>query len=233
MNQVFEQLLKANSVTAYYVAQATGLSYPTLSNWRNGKTKDPQDETLQKIADFFNVPLEFLKGEVKSIECPDCHYQYNPCRPKSMTAHNSFHKHFMEVQKHYGIIIPSREDAEKRRANAFSILRDIKYDKFRRISAFATYSACNFVCFLYDTDFPTNIDMEEYARLQAEALRPDASISLDLCNAIRKEYGLAEYVEDLKADITDWEYAMVLRYRELPKDSKELVHRMFGMGGKT
>ena len=38
-----------------------GLSRGSVTNWKNGKM--PQDVTLNKIANYFNVTIEYLKGE--------------------------------------------------------------------------------------------------------------------------------------------------------------------------
>jgi len=58
--QVFVNLLTERNVTAYKVAKATGISTATITNWKKGKYV-PKDEKLQKIADYFEVSLEYLK----------------------------------------------------------------------------------------------------------------------------------------------------------------------------
>lgn len=66
MYEIFAKLLLENNVTAYQVGKATGISTSTLSEWKNGKSK-PKIDKLQKIADFFNVPVDYLlTGEKKS-----------------------------------------------------------------------------------------------------------------------------------------------------------------------
>lgn len=58
----FEQLLTENNTTAYRVAKDTGIAQATLSDWKNGKS-NPKYEKLAKIADYFNVSVEWLNGE--------------------------------------------------------------------------------------------------------------------------------------------------------------------------
>ena len=66
MYEIFAKLLSDNNVTAYQVGKATGISTSTLSEWKNGKYT-PKSDKLQKIADYFNVPVEYLlTGEKKS-----------------------------------------------------------------------------------------------------------------------------------------------------------------------
>ena len=58
----FEQLLQKNNVTAYRVSKETGIAQATFSAWKLGKSA-PKLEKLQKIADYFGVPIEYFTGE--------------------------------------------------------------------------------------------------------------------------------------------------------------------------
>ena len=65
MYEIFEQLLKTHGVTPYRVAKETGITTATLTSWKQGKYT-PKPEKMQKIADYFNVSLEYLMtGEEK------------------------------------------------------------------------------------------------------------------------------------------------------------------------
>lgn len=43
------------------VSKATGIDQKTLSNYETGKTR-PDSEALIKLADFFNVSIDYLVG---------------------------------------------------------------------------------------------------------------------------------------------------------------------------
>ena len=45
------------------VAVELKLGKPSVTRWKNGA--EPRDATLQKIADYFGVTVEYLKGEEK------------------------------------------------------------------------------------------------------------------------------------------------------------------------
>lgn len=64
MYEIFEQLLQKNGVTSYKVSKDTGISQTTLSSWKNGKIT-PKVDKLQKIADYFNVTVDYLMGVEK------------------------------------------------------------------------------------------------------------------------------------------------------------------------
>lgn len=59
MYEIFENLLKKNGVTAYKVAKESGVTQTALSNWKTGKST-PTTKTLQKIADYFGVTIDYL-----------------------------------------------------------------------------------------------------------------------------------------------------------------------------
>ena len=55
----FQKLCELNNVKPGTVSRETGISTATLTSWKQGKYTPKQDK-LQRIADFFNVTLEFL-----------------------------------------------------------------------------------------------------------------------------------------------------------------------------
>lgn len=59
MYEYFQNLLDKYGVTAYKVAKETGVTTATLTNWKHGKYT-PKPDKLQKIADYFGVPLSYL-----------------------------------------------------------------------------------------------------------------------------------------------------------------------------
>lgn len=62
MYEKFSRLLQDYNTTAYKVSKETGISQQTLSDWKNGKSQ-PKTDKLQKIADYFGVPITYFTGE--------------------------------------------------------------------------------------------------------------------------------------------------------------------------
>lgn len=68
MYDIFEQLLQKRGLTSYKVAKEAGVTQTALSNWKSGKST-PTTKTLQKIADYFGVTIDYLMtGEEKDSE---------------------------------------------------------------------------------------------------------------------------------------------------------------------
>lgn len=54
-------LMEAHGLTQYALAKRLGISQSTICNWLNGK-KEPSIESLWKVADFFDVTVDYLIG---------------------------------------------------------------------------------------------------------------------------------------------------------------------------
>ncbi len=61
MYEIFERLLQKHGLTAYKVSKLTGVTQSTLSDWKRGRST-PKTDTLQKIADYFGVSVDYLMG---------------------------------------------------------------------------------------------------------------------------------------------------------------------------
>lgn len=61
MYEIFRKLLNERNVTVYRVSKETGISSATFTEWKNG-TYTPKQDKIQKIADYFNVSVDYLLG---------------------------------------------------------------------------------------------------------------------------------------------------------------------------
>ena len=65
MYEVYCKLRDLRGVKDADVVRATGITKSTFSDWKSGRS-EPKKEKLQKIADFFDVSLDYLMtGEEK------------------------------------------------------------------------------------------------------------------------------------------------------------------------
>ena len=62
----FQALLDKTNKTAYQVSKETGISQPTLSDWKNGRSK-PKFDKLLLLAKYFGVPVEYFADEEKEV----------------------------------------------------------------------------------------------------------------------------------------------------------------------
>ena len=57
---IFSDLCKQNNMSPNGVCSVLGFSTATATHWKKGSM--PQGKTLKKIADYFNVPIDYLLG---------------------------------------------------------------------------------------------------------------------------------------------------------------------------
>ena len=62
MYEKFEKLMRDKQVKAADVSRATGITTTTLSAWKKGRY-EPKADKVQKIADFFGVPVSYFYDE--------------------------------------------------------------------------------------------------------------------------------------------------------------------------
>ena len=55
----FSELLKNSGVRVADITRATGIKSTVFSEWKSGKSQ-PKADKMQKIADYFNVSLDYL-----------------------------------------------------------------------------------------------------------------------------------------------------------------------------
>ena len=63
---IFEKLCALKGLSPNAVAKELHIASGTVSEWKKGRT--PQNATLKKIADYFAVSVEYLKGETDEKE---------------------------------------------------------------------------------------------------------------------------------------------------------------------
>lgn len=60
MYEIFEKIIKEKGLKPADVARGTGLSSTFFTEWKKGKSKNPNPVSLQKIAEFLGISLDYL-----------------------------------------------------------------------------------------------------------------------------------------------------------------------------
>lgn len=96
MWEIFEELRKSKGVTAYEVAKACGFHQSTLTRWKSGVSA-PNTEKLQRIADYFGVPVKYLlTGDVQTL-VPSSEYSEDVQKMLTTISGRPDIKHFIEA----------------------------------------------------------------------------------------------------------------------------------------
>ena len=74
---IFKQLRLSSGYTQIEMAQKLGISRSTIGMYETG-AREPDFETLEVIADFFNVDIDYLLGRTdKTTLLPESAYYFN------------------------------------------------------------------------------------------------------------------------------------------------------------
>ena len=91
MYEIFEKLLTEKKIKPIDVSRATGISASTLSDWKKGKST-PKADKLQKIADYFNISLEYLTTGKEKDNNLDSNFDNEIMQDRKSTRLNSSHR---------------------------------------------------------------------------------------------------------------------------------------------
>ena len=61
-NEILKKLMAEKNISNYRLAKDISVSNSTIANWLNG-TAHPNNERLQKLSDYFAVPVDYLLGK--------------------------------------------------------------------------------------------------------------------------------------------------------------------------
>lgn len=64
-NEILKKLMTEKNISNYRLAKEIGVSNSTIANWLNGVSR-PNDEKLQKLADYFDVSVDYLIGRTNN-----------------------------------------------------------------------------------------------------------------------------------------------------------------------
>lgn len=74
---VFKSLRQRERLSQQELGEKLGIAKSTISMYENGN-REPDLETLEKIADFFNVDMNYLLGHARNTTKLDAASQYVP-----------------------------------------------------------------------------------------------------------------------------------------------------------
>lgn len=66
-----KKLRKQSHITIDELSKETGVGKSTISDIETGKAKSPKTTTLKKLADYFNVSMDYILGNTNETEKPE------------------------------------------------------------------------------------------------------------------------------------------------------------------
>lgn len=162
-SSILRLLRNQTELSQQELANRIGISKSALNMYERGD-RQPNFETLELIADYFNISLDFLLGKVSFIHCPICKYTYDPLSKNDLSDHNKFHPRYIEAEKKYGTII-SRADSDRKRTDAIMKFRNPSLSLEERVCGYEEYLEYDFMRSLWDNGLSLeHDDFETFCR---------------------------------------------------------------------
>ena len=94
----------------------------TLSQYEKGR-REPNMETLKKIAQYFKVSTDYIIGLSDNIHCPNCGFSYNPLNSSENKEHAKIHSRYLSLKENIGFLY-SANSSNNERVNSEIFLRN-------------------------------------------------------------------------------------------------------------
>lgn len=95
---VFKKLRTDNGYTQQELATKIGVSRSAIGMYENGE-REPDFETLEAIADFFNVDMDFLMGRSNKITTIAAHHDNPEWTEEELDEIEEFKKYVLSKRK--------------------------------------------------------------------------------------------------------------------------------------
>lgn len=188
-----KQLRNCKHLTQEQLSDKLEISRSALGMYETGKRK-PDFELEEKVADFFNVTIDYLRGRTNYINCPICYHRYNPLDEYDSREHDILHKRFIAAENKYGQIL-LYGDASQKRDNAISKLYNYNLSSEEKISAFQDYLKYSFMISIWNSNFDlTHETFEVFCKKEMGlAITKEAldNIGDDVYQRLVDKYGVA------------------------------------------
>ena len=135
---IFPKLRTSSNLTQSAIAEKLGISRSTIGMYETG-AREPDFETLEKIADFFNVDIDFLLGRTnQTTMLPETIGKYSKTHEldviyEQLSDHNqrkvlTYSKNLLSTQQMEDALLPNaandRNATEEQKRHADDVMKD-------------------------------------------------------------------------------------------------------------
>lgn len=137
---IFRKLRTSSNLTQSAIAEKLGISRSTIGMYETG-AREPDFETLEKIADFFNVDIDFLLGRTnQTTMLPETIGKYSKTHEldviyEQLSDHNqrkvlTYSKNLLSTQQMEDALLPNAahemNPTEEQKKHADDVMKDDK-----------------------------------------------------------------------------------------------------------
>lgn len=186
-----KELREQRNIQQRELASYLGISPNTLSQYENYK-REPGSDIITKIADFFNVSIDYIYGNTDTTTCKDCGLTYCPVDDFDIKLHNELHMNWENALSKFGFCY-NHAEAERIKAENRNIVNDLSLSLNDRFSAQIEIFKCLFSRSLISNNYDINhVVFDEYVSMLLNQKYFKDTIDSVLYDKLVQAYGVSE-----------------------------------------
>lgn len=186
---LIKELRESRKIPQKELAIELNIPPNSLSQYENGK-REPSYDLIKRIANYFDVTIDFILGNNSISICPICGFGDNPLSEQSRNEHEEFHKKFLEIKEKFQFFM-NWGDADKLRSDSVFTFRNPSTSFDEKLDAFDNYLKADFSLEIIRSNYEyEHLNYEHYCKVEVGTLERDDLVSQDIIDALIRKYGI-------------------------------------------
>lgn len=188
-----KDLRESKGISQKQLADFLNVSQGSIGNWESG-IREPNFATVEKIANYFNVSVDYIMG--RETPCPICGLDYVPNIPSEEEQHNIIHEKCLKAIEKFGFFWTGIERARKKET-AYNALNDNSTSLEQKVHAAEdlckTYFSRCLESWQFDVRHP---DSKKFIAMLLNQEHFKSRFSQEVYDELVKKYGISEGIPE-------------------------------------
>lgn len=179
-----EELRKKQGIGQGKLEKELGISNGSINKW---KISMPKADTLEKVADYYNVTTDYLLEKENKVTCKKCGISYDPLDDFDCAIHERYHEIVLKAQRDYKILLPY-SDIYKVSADNLSKVKNNDKDFFDCLSLYLKAVFSQYIYLNYDENL--HVDYREFCKSNIVGMINGGDIPQDKVDVLINNFNL-------------------------------------------
>ena len=191
-----KELRESHNMQQKELASALNIPPSTLSQYETGN-REPNIETVTKIAKLFDVTTDYIYGISDTVTCRECGLTYSLDNELDVETHREIHARWLKAKEKYGFCYSNLAENERIKAENRNIVRDFSQPLSKRYDAQIEVFKCLFSRALDASNYSDSfISFEEYISMLLNQPSVQKRLGKELYEKMLDKFGAKEGIPD-------------------------------------
>ncbi len=191
-----KELRESHNMQQKELASALNIPPSTLSQYETGK-REPNIETVTKIAKLFDVTTDYIYGISDTVTCRECGLTYSLDNELDVETHREIHARWLKAKEKYGFCYSNLAENERIKAENRNIVKDFSQPLSKRYDAQIEVFKCLFSRALDASNYSDSfISFEEYISMLLNQPSVQKRLGKELYEKMLDKFGAKEGIPD-------------------------------------